>query len=100
MPCHSGSAAAPSFSCGRRGSRGQKTQEEIDAAVERIKQKRRESAQRSRARKNDYMHQLERENQALKDEVQRLQQVLAAVQRSTFQQQQAAALVQLGGVVM
>jgi hypothetical protein len=46
------------------------------------------------------MHQLERENQALKDEVQRLQQVLAAVQRSTFQQQQAAALVQLGGVVM
>lgn len=100
MPCHSGSAAAPSSSCGRRGSRGQKTQEEIDAAVERIKQKRRESAQRSRARKNDYMHQLERENQALKDEVQRLQQVLAAVQRSTFQQQQAAALVQLGGVVM
>lgn len=99
MPCHSGSAAAPSSS-GRRGSRGQKTQEEIDAAVERIKQKRRESAQRSRARKNDYMHQLERENQALKDEVQRLQQVLAAVQRSTFQQHQAAALVQLGGVVM
>lgn len=69
--CRSGSA--PGSSCGRR--RGNKTQEEIDAAVERIKQKRRESAQRSRARKNDYMRQLELENQALKDEVQRLQQV-------------------------
>jgi len=97
LACRSGSAAAIT-SCGRRGSRATKTQEEIDAAVERIKQKRRESAQRSRARKNDYMHQLELENQALKDEVQRLQQVLAAVQRSTFQQQQAAALVQLGAM--
>lgn len=67
--------------------------------MERIKQKRRESAQRSRARKNDYMHQLELENQALKDEVQRLQQVLGAMQRSAFQQQQAAALVQLGPVM-
>jgi cell shape-determining protein MreC len=74
-------------------------QEEIDAAVERIKQKRRESAQRSRARKNDYMHQLELENQALKDEVQRLQQVLGAMQRTAFQQQQAAAIVQLGPVM-
>lgn len=100
MPCRSGSGAAPagSTSCGGRRSRSQKTQEEIDAAVERIKQKRRESAQRSRARKNDYMRQLELENQALKDEVQRLQQVLAAVQRSTFQQHQAAALVQLGAM--
>jgi hypothetical protein len=99
-PCRSGSGAAPagSTSCGGRRSRSQRTQEEIDAAVERIKQKRRESAQRSRARKNDYMRQLELENQALKDEVQRLQQVLAAVQRSTFQQHQAAALVQLGAM--
>lgn len=67
--------------------------------MERIKQKRRESAQRSRARKNDYMRQLELENQALKDEVQRLQQVLGAMQRTAFQQQQAAAIVQLGPVM-
>lgn len=98
-PCRSGSGAAPAGSTsGGRRSRSQKTQEEIDAAVERIKQKRRESAQRSRARKNDYMRQLELENQALKDEVLRLQQVLAAVQRSTFQQHQAATLVQLGAM--
>jgi hypothetical protein len=42
---------------------------------------RRESAQRSRARKNDYMRQLEIENQSLKDEVHRLQSVMAAMQR-------------------
>lgn len=89
--------AASAPACGRR-SRANKSQEEIDAAVERIKQKRRESAQRSRARKNEYMRQLELENQALKDEVQRLQQVLATVQRGAYQHHHAAALVQLGAI--
>lgn len=46
----------------------------------------RESAQRSRARKNEYMHQLEIENQGLKDEVQRLQAMLAAMQRTACMQ--------------
>jgi hypothetical protein len=62
---------------GVRRPRSQRTPAEIEAAVERIKQKRRESAQRSRARKNDYMHQLELENQALREELGRMQQLLA-----------------------
>lgn len=69
------------------GSKSQRTQAEVEAAVERIKQKRRESAQRSRARKNDYMRQLEIENQGLKDEVHRLQSMLAAMQRGACMQQ-------------
>jgi len=79
----------------RKPGKHQRTQAEVDAAVERIKQKRRESAQRSRARKNDYMRQLEVENQGLKDELHRLQQLLAQMQRGAaavhhqqFQQQQ------------
>jgi hypothetical protein len=47
----------------------------------------RESAQRSRARKNDYMRQLEIENQGLKDEVMRLQNMLAGMQRGVCMQQ-------------
>ena len=40
--------------------------------MERIKKRRRESAQRSRNRKNDYMATLEEENAALRDENERL----------------------------
>lgn len=43
-----------------------------EEAVERMKRKRRESAQRSRAKKNQYMKTLEIENRDLKDEVTRL----------------------------
>lgn len=68
----------------RKPGRSQRTQAEIDAAVERIKQKRRESAHRSRQRRNDYMHMLELENAALKDEVGRLQAMLAAMQQHSI----------------
>jgi len=71
----------------KSGSKHQRSQAEIDAAVERIKQKRRESAQRSRARKNDYMRQLELENQELKTEVHRLQQLVSQMQRGAAMMQ-------------
>lgn len=63
------------------GTKIQKSQEEQEAAIERIKQKRRESAQRSRARKNEYMRQLELENLSLKEEIHRLQSMIQAMQR-------------------
>jgi regulator of replication initiation timing len=53
------------------GKRG-KSQEEIEEQTERIKKRRRESAQRSRQRKNAYMKSLEMENRALKLENERL----------------------------
>jgi len=53
---------------------------EVDDPTERLKRKRRESAQRSRARKNAYMKQLEAENKALKDEVARLKEALCSMQ--------------------
>lgn len=52
-----------------------------DNAIEKVKQKRRESAQRSRARKNCYMRQLELENRALKEEVVKLTQALGKIQQ-------------------
>lgn len=54
-----------------------KTQAEIDEAIERIKKKRRESAQRSRARKSAYVKALELENKLLKDEVMKLRLALS-----------------------
>lgn len=48
------------------------TQAEIEEQIERTKKRRRESAQRSRQRKNCYMRSLEIENEALKREVERL----------------------------
>lgn len=48
--------------------RKQKTADEIEAQQERIKKRRRESAQRSRARKNCFVRNLEAENKALKQE--------------------------------
>lgn len=53
---------------------------EPDDPTERLKRKRRESAQRSRARKNAYMKQLEAENKALKEEVTRLKDALCKLQ--------------------
>ncbi|KAL4427776.1 hypothetical protein ABPG75_001865 [Micractinium tetrahymenae] len=53
------------------GKRG-KTQQEVEEQTERIKKRRRESAQRSRQRKNAYMKSLEMENRALKLENERL----------------------------
>jgi hypothetical protein len=56
--------------------RGKKTPEEIAEQVERVKRRRRESAQRSRNRKCEYMKNLETENQALKEENERLRKLL------------------------
>lgn len=50
----------------------QKTAQEMEDQIERTKKRRRESAQRSRQRKNCYMRSLEIENEALKQEVGRL----------------------------
>eukprot|EP00879_Flechtneria_rotunda_P005851 GHRR01006157.1.p1 GENE.GHRR01006157.1~~GHRR01006157.1.p1 ORF type:complete len:164 (+),score=56.52 GHRR01006157.1:977-1468(+) len=66
------------------GTRAARTPAQVEAAVERIKQKPRESAQRSRARRNEYMRQLEEENQQLRSEVQRLQNMLVQVQHGSF----------------
>lgn len=57
---------------GATGSKRHKTQAEIEEQIERTKKRRRESAQRSRQRKNCYMRSLEIENEALKREVERL----------------------------
>eukprot|EP00775_Hariotina_reticulata_P008031 gene8031-8227_t len=48
--------------------------------IERVKQKRRESAQRSRARKNAYMKDLELENVALRDQVTQLRSMISQLQ--------------------
>ena len=56
--------------------RSKKTPEEIAEQVERVKRRRRESAQRSRNRKCEYMKTLETENQALKEENERLRKLL------------------------
>ncbi|WIA37877.1 hypothetical protein OEZ86_014724 [Tetradesmus obliquus] len=48
--------------------------------LERVKQKRRESASRSRARKNAYMKELEGENMALRGQVESLQKALGQLQ--------------------
>ncbi|PSC75154.1 ABSCISIC ACID-INSENSITIVE 5 2 isoform X1 [Micractinium conductrix] len=61
-------AVAPQPLVGKRG----KTAEEVEEQTERIKKRRRESAQRSRQRKNAYMKSLEMENRALKMENERL----------------------------
>lgn len=54
---------------------------ENDEAVERIKKKRRESAQRSRARKNQYMKALEVENKGLRAENSLLRECLLGYER-------------------
>ncbi|EFN59694.1 hypothetical protein CHLNCDRAFT_133235 [Chlorella variabilis] len=54
------------------GKRSVRSQEEVEEQTERIKKRRRESAQRSRQRKNAYMKSLEMENRALKMENERL----------------------------
>jgi uncharacterized small protein (DUF1192 family) len=55
-----------------------KSPAELTEAIERIKAKRRESAQRSRNRRAVYVRQLEQENARLRDEVARLRASLAA----------------------
>ncbi|KAF6262759.1 hypothetical protein COO60DRAFT_1494727 [Scenedesmus sp. NREL 46B-D3] len=50
------------------------------AKLERVKQKRRESASRSRARKNTYMKELETENMALQGQVESLQKAIGQLQ--------------------
>lgn len=49
---------------------------------ERVKKRRRESAQRSRARKNCYVKNLEYENRSLKAEVEKLRALLSQVDSS------------------
>lgn len=60
------------------------TYSEIDDKIERVKQKRRESAQRSRARKNAYMKELEVENAGLRAQVAQLQQVVSQLQSMQY----------------
>jgi hypothetical protein len=72
------SARLGQYSCRPRVSRVNYS--EIDDKVERVKQKRRESAQRSRARKNQYMKELETENAALRGQVAQLQQMVSQLQ--------------------
>lgn len=69
--------SAGGTSAGVLGKRG-KTAEEVEEQTERIKKRRRESAQRSRQRKNAYMKSLEMENRALKLENERLRCVAAS----------------------
>ncbi|KAF8058481.1 hypothetical protein HT031_005605 [Scenedesmus sp. PABB004] len=54
--------------------------EPADDKVERVKQKRRESAQRSRARRNAYMGALEAENEGLKAQVAELRALVGSLQ--------------------
>lgn len=56
--------------------------EEVLEQEERVKKRRRESAQRSRARKNCYVKNLEHENRSLKAEVEKLRSLLAQVDSS------------------
>lgn len=63
-----------------RARRSKKTPEELAAQVERVKKRRRESAQRSRARKNCYVHNLEAENRALKLENESLRAMLRQIE--------------------
>lgn len=65
-------AAQASLRSGHPVNKRGKTQAEVEEQQERIKKRRRESAQRSRARKNSYMKTLEVENKALKMENERL----------------------------
>lgn len=60
--------------------RSKKTAEEIAAQVERVKQRRRESAQRSRNRKCEYVKNLEDENKKLKNENEYLRLLLSQKQ--------------------
>lgn len=60
--------------------RSRKSPEEIAAQVERVKQRRRESAQRSRNRKCEYVKNLEEENAKLKNENEYLKQLLSQKQ--------------------
>lgn len=71
-PLAAPSAPALPLLLGKRG----KSVEEAEEQTERIKKRRRESAQRSRQRKNCYMKGLEMENRALKLENERLRCVL------------------------
>lgn len=58
------------------------TPEEIADAASRIKEKRRQSAHRSRQRKSEYVTSLEAENGQLKKEVSKLRQQLAAATKA------------------
>ncbi|KDD77019.1 hypothetical protein H632_c38p0 [Helicosporidium sp. ATCC 50920] len=60
----------------RPSTRRLKSSTEIAEQVERTKKRRRESAQRSRTRRNCYVKALEAENGSLKDELQRLRELL------------------------
>lgn len=57
-----------------------KSPEEVAAQIERVKQRRRESAQRSRNRKCEYVKSLEEENRKLKNENEYLRQLLSQKQ--------------------
>lgn len=61
-----------------RAKRVKKSAEEIEAQIERVKKRRRESAQRSRARKSLFVKSLEVENRELKRELFRLRAVVEA----------------------
>lgn len=61
---------------------GKRSKEEVAAQVERVKKRRRESAQRSRQRKNEYMKNLEEENRALKYELSKLRQWMNRLQKN------------------
>jgi hypothetical protein len=65
----------------KMGASACKSGTENDEAVERIKKKRRESAQRSRARKNQYMKALEVENKGLRTENSMLRECLLGYER-------------------
>jgi hypothetical protein len=70
-----------------QGGKSCKSAKDVDVAIERIKKKRRESAQRSRARKSVYIKALEKENEILSSEVMKLRAAVArAIQLSEQQQ--------------
>lgn len=58
--------------------------ESLEEKRERVKKRRRESARRSRARKNTYVKSLEFENAELKDENRRLREALAKVDKDVL----------------
>lgn len=79
QPAKQAGAAKPGRPpAGKRKSK--KTPEEAAAQIERVKQRRRESAQRSRNRKCEYVKTLEEENRILKNENEYLRQLLSQKQ--------------------
>lgn len=80
VPCSTdeGKPAASAACEPRPAVRRARTESEVAEQVERTKKRRRESAQRSRTRRNCYMKALETENAALKAELARLRGALVA----------------------